>query len=337
VEALPPGTVLLEYFIARGRVLLFVVAPDQSPRVHDAGSVREVLDAMERLRFQVDRALASPHWSPDRLARSRESAAAELDRLGSMLLAPARESLLTATCCITVPHGALHAAPLHALTLDGRPLIERCEVYTSPSASVLRSLSRRPPPDPEGPVVVVGCGDERAPDIEDEARAVGRLLHSPTVLIGLEATREAVVGALSRAAAAHLACHGTFAPENPLASGLRLADGWLTARDAQGIRMPSTLLVLSGCETGRVSAESHEEITGLLRGFLAAGAKAVVATLWPVHDRTAGELIGEMHNSWYCERGGAAFGRAYRGAMVSAIQRELHPAHWASFILVGAP
>ena len=62
-----------------------------------------------------------------------------------------------------------------------------------------------------------------------------------------------------RARVIHIASHARFVRSDPLASGLRLADGWLTARDILNLRIGGATVVLSGCDTGRAVIASSDE------------------------------------------------------------------------------
>ena len=82
----------------------------------------------------------------------------------------------------------------------------------------------------------------------------------------------------------HLACHGLFRAENPMFSSLHLADGWITVRDICAQNLRAGLVTLSACETGRSKVSPGDELIGLGRGFLYAGAGALITSLWRVED-----------------------------------------------------
>ena len=77
----------------------------------------------------------------------------------------------------------------------------------------------------------------------------------------------------------HLACHGKFRLDNPDFSALNLFAENLTVRDARNLPLQNKLVVLSACETGLNKIVSGEELFGLTRGFLQAGASALVSSL----------------------------------------------------------
>src|SRR5262249_24084253 len=100
----------------------------------------------------------------------------------------------------------------------------------------------------------------------------------------------------------HSATHGLAAPVSPLASALVLApatdasgrrdDGLLQAWEVvQDLRLEADLVALSACESGSGAAVADEGLIGLTRAFHFAGARAGLASLWKVYDRSASTLL----------------------------------------------
>ncbi|HBY97842.1 MAG TPA: hypothetical protein DEP84_28525, partial [Chloroflexi bacterium] len=194
-------------------------------------------------------------------------------------------------------------------------------------------LGRLPPSSP-GEALVVGVPDAVAPQIGDEARRVAEVLGTDRLLLGASATAERVALAARQAQVIHLACHGRFLAASPLASGLKLADRWLTVRDIYALRLQAALVTLSGCETGRTAISWGDELVGLVRGFFAAGAPSLVVSLWTVNDESTAELMTGFYNAW---RAGAPIAAALRAAQCELLATRPHPVFWAPFILVGHP
>jgi CHAT domain-containing protein len=107
--------------------------------------------------------------------------------------------------------------------------------------------------------------------VNDEVATLSELFDKSTVLTDGAATREALNTHLRDADVLHLACHGSFRPDNPLSSALRLGDGWLTVRDAYELDLDGRLVTLSACETGISGLGPGDELIGFVRGFLSAG------------------------------------------------------------------
>jgi CHAT domain-containing protein len=93
-----------------------------------------------------------------------------------------------------------------------------------------------------------------------------------------------------------LSCHGIFEAANPLASRLRLADGDLTLRELLTGEITGLdglpLAVLSACQTAIQHFNSlPDEAVGFPAALLKVGVAGVVATLWPVDDRSTALLM----------------------------------------------
>lgn len=254
------------------------------------------LDAATALRraFAADRrALAGLTPGADgRLARPWV-----LRSLGTLLLGSVLSRLAETARLAIVPHGPLHYVPFTALqSATGEPcLAPTTTILFAPSATVLLTHGRhqrsdfRSPPDfgnlisPPAPLVVGFAPDLR--HAEAEAQSVASLLGG-RLLLGMQATQDAFMFGAPDASLIHLSCHGTFNAQAPLQSGLFLADGVLTA--AALLNRPAFLqaglVTLSACESGRSGVLSGDELLGLVRAILAAGAPVALVSLWAVDE-----------------------------------------------------
>jgi CHAT domain-containing protein/predicted LPLAT superfamily acyltransferase len=262
--------------------------------------------------------------------------------LAEPLLADVLPYLQGAELVYLVPHGLLHYLPLHALQVDGEYLIDHFPIAYTPSAAVLARVIQRTAEmertgNGRGALVLGYTSHERERAVfEGEAVQVAEFFGTEPHL-GQEAT-----GALLREKGAqydtlHLSCHGFFDPTDPLASGLQLADGVLTARDIMGLKLNADLVTLSACQTALSEHQPGDELVGLTRALLYAGASSVLVTLWSVDAVAALELMGDFY-SRLRGRGGAkveAEAVALREAMLEMRKERGHPYYWAPFILVG--
>ena len=141
---------------------------------------------------------------------------------------------------------------------------------------------------------------------------------------------------LPRYRVVHLAAHAQYSAQSPLGSGLRLHDRWLTVRDIYRLRLRADLVTLSGCETGLNSVRAGDELIGLVRGFLAAGARSVLVSLWRVNDESTLEFMKLLYGGWHrVVAGDLTPAGALREAQLALLARQPHPAFWAPFVLVG--
>jgi tetratricopeptide (TPR) repeat protein len=332
--ALAPGTTLIEYVCAGGEVSAFVVSGGRLVVVRGLAGSGLLEERLNRLQFQVNRALRPGARAGARARGLLEDAQAELGALDAMLMAPLRPHLPAGDRLLIVPHGALHMLPFHALRDGARYLVERHEIHCAPSASIHAQLRGRAVHGAAGRgALAVGVGDEAAPHMGAEAGRIAAHLPAPVrVLSGGAATAAAVCAAAPGADVVHLACHARFEPAAPFASGLRLADRWLTVRDVLRLRLDARLVTLSGCETGRALVHSGDEIVGLVRGVLAAGASSVLVALWRVEDEPAARMMAGLYEDL---KAGAGRAGALRRAQLRAMERDPHPASWAPFVLIG--
>ncbi len=142
----------------------------------------------------------------------------------------------------------------------------------------------------------------------------------------------------------HLATHGILDSQRPSMSSLLLSqyaadgspqDGYLRLQDIYNLRLKSDLVVLSGCETALGRKLRGEGFIGLTRGFMYAGARAVISSLWRVEDTATAEFMKHFYLSLM--QSGAAPAEALRYAQLKMArsQRWRQPYYWAAFVLQG--
>lgn len=328
-EALSPGSALVEYAVARGELVAIVArrgCPVQAARL---GPVSRVGRLLERWSLQVGRARARG-MEEARSPRLREAAIVELRSLYDALLAPLADALAGADRVIASPCAELLACPFHALH-DGRGhLVERLEVSLTPSAAL---LAMRAEGRAGAGALLVGVADDDAPDIDREIEDLGALIPDARRLTGGEATVGGLRSSACGVSVLHLASHATHTPGSAMSARLRLADRWLTARDLYSLRLDGAVVVLTGCETAR--AEGGDEQLGLVRGFLGAGARAVIASLWPVHDQSARRFVATVYARALAAGSPAPTRAALTFGAREWIDNGEHPAAWAPLVWFG--
>ncbi len=115
-------------------------------------------------------------------------------------------------------------------------------------------------------------------------------------------------------------------------SGIRLGDSYLSLYDLYQLRWPAELVTLSGCATGLNVIAKGDELLGLVRGLLYAGAQSLLLTLWDVHDRSSAEFMKFFYRRMLANPDKAV---ALQGAMMELREQYPHPFYWAPFTLVG--
>lgn len=149
---------------------------------------------------------------------------------------------------------------------------------------------------------------------EEEAQRVAQLLGGHA-LTGPAPKKEAFFARAGDYRLLHLSCHGTFDPEAPLASSLRLAaDETLTAMEVvERLRLRCDLVTLSACESGLSRVRRGDELIGLVRAFLHAGAPSLIVTLWRVDERSTLILMERFYQE---VQAGVDFAEALRRAQL---------------------
>ena len=148
--------------------------------------------------------------------------------------------------------------------------------------------------------------------VADEVAQLAETLPDARVFCAEDATLAAFHAHAGSCRLIHLATHALYRADNPLFSGLRFRDGWLLARDLYATTLDCDLATLSACRTGITAVAPGDELFGLLRGFLAAGARSVAASLWPADDNAATASHGAIYA--LLRRGESRRRRAARGA-----------------------
>ncbi len=334
MAALRPDEVVLEYAATEGHYQLFVVERERVEVIRDIARVDEVQDLADRLRFQLGKGILGDAFHGTHQAAIHAACRLYLGRLHDALLGPLGDRVRGRALRI-VPHGALHGLPFHAFEAGGVPLVERGPVSYAPSLAVLALLAhaRRGPARPTAPLVL-GVADRQAPQIEAEVDAIARRLGDARVLRGADATRAALDEAGSRPSVLHVACHGMFAECGPFTGALRLGDTWVALPDIYRLQGTAEIVVLSGCDTGRGTVHSGDEWVSLVRGFLQAGARTVVAAMWDVHDLSAALQMDDFYGQLAA---GEPVGLALAAAQRRARRRDASPLRWAPFMVVGDP
>jgi tetratricopeptide (TPR) repeat protein len=329
-RSLGPDTALVEYTSLDGELLAFVVTGESIKVVRGLANEREVSEALGQFRFQIGSLRYGAARMREHLGPLASRARHYLEVLYRMLLRRV-EPLLGERRLVVVPHRALHYVPFHALHDGEAYVVERREVSYAPSAGVLRYCLAKPEAKFER-ALLMGVADEQTPLVREELAALAPLFTEATTLIDDAATVAALREQAPAADVLHLACHGQFRPDSPLFSSLRLGDGWFTARDAYTLDTRAGLVALSACETGVSAVAPGDELLGLVRGFLYAGAPTLLLSLWTVDDAATAELMRDFYTSL---RAGSRPAAALRSAQLRQMRERPHPFFWSPFVITG--
>lgn len=351
-EALSPDEVFIEFALADPESYA-IVATRTSTRL-------QRLPGRDAIRMQIEPLL--------KRVRAGEDGTTDAGRLADVLVGSVTE-LKTRQRLIVSPDGELHQLPFELLTgKDGRRLLDSHVVSYVASGSVLvvirtatrtatprraLAVSASPPggtgPIPSATAVTRSVYDLDAaqlrplPSADDEARSVGSILGpvGTTVLLGETATEaELKRQPLHDFQVLHFAVHGIPSTKFPARAALLVHpggadDGVLQAREILMFRLNANLVTLSACDTGSGSVHGQDGAASLVRPFIAAGARAVVANLWAADDTFSLAMMREFYRRLAA---GGDIAEAMRDAKLSMLKSfgpQAVPRLWSGVLVYG--
>jgi CHAT domain-containing protein len=323
---LDPQTTLVSYFVTADKTIAFVVSFDSFQAVEIAVKETDLRAAI--------------NWFRD-FASLRDPQPQSLKQLHAWLIAPIRQHIKTNQVVI-VPHGILHYVPFTALTDGDRYFGDEHAIYHLPSASTLPSLRRRIRRSGQRVLTVAQSQAAGLPSLryaDEEARSVARLYRTHPLLTG-RATRAVFMKRASAYNVLHIAAHAVLNATSPLFSRIMLSadgddSGAIEVREIYGMDLTRTNLVaLSACETQLGAQSKGDDIVGLNRAFIYAGASSVIASLWTVDDEATSILMKAFYSHL---KKGMSEAAALQAAQAETRKKYPHPYYWAAFVLTGDP
>jgi CHAT domain-containing protein len=313
---------------------------------------RVPLDA--RLRRLIDRAtLPQYRWLMYHNGAPKDGSeedSSDLTTLSALLLpAEVRAQLTPRTRLLIVPDDRLHSIPWSALRCHRQWLCERATIHVLPSLGLWEVLKARRPRS--SAALLIGCSQfagraDDIPHVPVELSAIESLWPSEVRrLEDVEARREVLMqlaaqGMLSNVALVHIASHAQIISCQGVLAHVKLWDEDLYVDDVSALGLAGALVVLSVCHGAASTILPGEELLGLSRGLLAAGARDVMASLWETYDRGAIHLLKPFYGELlrgadpasalaYAQRTLINGGRAIDEALAS-------PLFWGSYSVLGA-
>ena len=264
-----------------------------------------------------------------------------------------------------IPDDGLHLLPWDALLLpSGRPLVSRFTTAMAPSLTVAAYLASRPRLGGEARVLALGDpqfleelpgnsesrgglyrsafdatgGLPRLRGSAAEARMASRFGRRSMLRVREDASEAFLKQApLDSFRVLHVATHALVSEGTPSRTALALSpgggeDGFVGPGELASLAIGADLVVLSACRTAGGVVVGGEGMQGLTAPLLAAGARAIVATLWPVEDAA----VAGFMRTFYDELAGRGTVREALGAAkLAGVERGTPAAVWAAFVLVG--
>ena len=325
-QLLGPETTLVSYYVTADKTLAFVVGSNSFQVVEIPVKEADLRAAIEWFRG---------------FASLRDPQPQSLKQLHAWLIAPIRQYIKTAEVVI-VPHGILHYVPFAALTDGNRYFGDEHAIYFLPSSSILQSIRRRAGANGSRVLAISQSRADGQPGlsyVDKEAAGVAKLYHTQPLLTG-RATRAEFMKRAPAYNVVHIAAHAELNSNSPLFSRILLSpdsgdSGAIEVREVYGMDLAKTnLVVLSACQTQLGRQSKGDDIIGLNRAFIYAGASSVIASLWTVDDEATSLLMRAFYGHL---RQGMSKAAALQGAQAVTRKKYPHPYYWASFVLTGDP
>ncbi|NMG10437.1 CHAT domain-containing tetratricopeptide repeat protein [Brasilonema sp. UFV-L1] len=311
-------TAVIEWYITGDKILAFIIKPKPPnpfpTREEEVALWQSQPEDLKALIDWVNEYLQDYYQQKDQWQNRLES---RLKKLAQILHIEEILTQIPKHCnkLILIPHRYLHLFPIHALPIQESCLLELFSngVSYAPSCQLLLLAQQRQREDFESIFAIQNpTSDLLFTDLE--VNSILPLFSSHQVLPKTQATKTALSQAapqLMQANYLHFCCHGLFNPNSPLDSCLVLAG----ANEGEALDFNKCLtlgnlfdrnldlnqcrlVTLSACETGLIDfTNTSDEYIGLLSGFLYAGAKSVVSSLWTVNDLSTALLMIRFHQN----------------------------------------
>jgi len=320
---------VLSFWVGPNRSYAWVIAPE-GVRRFDLPPAAEIEAMAKAHREIVEHSINDPLAEP--AARA----------LWEKALAPVASAIPRGSRVIAIPDGPLHRVNLETLVAPASAphyWIEDVELAVAPSISI--AMSKAGTPAAGNAMLAIGApeyqgtGFQPLPGAAAEIDALRKRFTNALVVAGAEASPRAYRAAgPEKYATIHFAAHAVADEEKPLESAVVLsrqgdAPFKLLAREVIDIPIRANLVTLSACKSAGARAYAGEGLMGFAWAFLHAGAKAVVAGLWPVSDDASGPLMARFYEGVAAGRGTSC---ALREAKLEMLRGRFGKAfYWGAF------
>lgn len=331
---LPDSVALLEYYATANRLFTWVVTSHTIKVKNHQIEKNKISESIFDLRNALSRQL---------------SVSIPAQKLYNMLIADEMSDLQSAKHLIFVPHAQMHYLPFAVLQdSSGQYLGMKYSLSLAPSATVLGfcltkgdSFLQVPRKDLQILAFAnpdLGNRKSNLPFAEKEATSLKRYFPDVKIFSEKNATETHVYEQSAKFQQLLFSCHGVFDDKFPLLSSLLLApdslnDGRLEAHEIFGLKLNAFIVAMSACETGLGKVRGGDEVIGLSRSFIYAGASSLMSSLWKVDDLATAVLVKRFFRY-------LAEGRSRAEALKMAqkvVYNEInpYPAFWAAFTITG--
>jgi CHAT domain-containing protein/tetratricopeptide (TPR) repeat protein len=308
---LPADALLIEYYttgvVPRGEHIINMLPKENSRlRAYLQLPPKVIMFAVSRAGLKVHELALDPNplrplvndQSPGRRLLNPRLCAELYDRL----IGPVQHLIADSRLLYLVPHGPLHYVPFQALCSPNGDYLLREDgpaIAQAPSATILLRLCLARPPAQSAEFLALGYNDSDTAALryaENEARAIARLMGG-AAWVGPEPKSEHLTARGARLRWLHIAGHAVYNPRDPLESHIQIgANDRLSAHTImEQLDLRAELVTVSACTSGLSHVVPGDELLGLQRAFLHAGAATVVCALWEAYDLVALLVMEQLY------------------------------------------
>lgn len=182
------------------------------------------------------------------------------------------------------------------------------------------------------------CQDDLLSDLKcniEEVENINKIIKGDSY-VDANASKQVFVEDVKNYKIIHLATHACVDEINPKNNKIYFSEDYLSSHDLFNLEINAELSVLSACNTGDGALVKGEGVMSLSRGFIQAGCKSVLMSLWSVEDCSTSDI---MENYYSYLQKGEKKNKALQSAKLDFIKNSTklssHPFYWAPFVQIG--
>jgi CHAT domain-containing protein len=350
-DSLPSGAILINYYDDGDQIHAIVVrceGPVEHYRCADSDKVRKLLGELKR---EITFALRNMQFIPAPTACDASSILEHpllnhpvqtktfqkvVKQLFEALMGGFEETIPKNAPLFIIPHHQLHRVPFHLLFDGEHYLSDHHEITILPAAGLLAQTASPPSP---GALILYDDLAGKLQCSKHDAEAIQQEISGECEAMTDWDLRELLASRSGKYL--HLIAHAHFSENLPETSFIQVGKQQVFASDVLQERLQFELVVLTACETGRLGLNEHQthtahgdDVLGVGRAFLYAGAQAILASQWLLGDGLTLPLLQLFYQK---HREGGSYANALHLAQ-KALRHQyptLHPAFWGAFQLIG--
>ncbi len=322
------GEILINYIPCDNRIGAFVVDNDSTDFYACPVSTEELQTAVRELHFMMEKTVYAPGRSDGTVHIINHYLRQFYDWLIKPLGLERKGRKL-----ILLLDGIFAQIPFCALKdTDGGWLKDDFDIKLVINPDDLKSDRKKSGLNGGTACAIFAPGVSGLPMAEEESREIKNIFSGARLYSADAATCDGLRQALAGADGfVHIATHASRSSENPLFSKILMADGPFFPFDLFGTEIRSQLVSLSGCQTAAPGIY-HGNSFSLAKAFYQAGARYVLASLWPISDKISRIFMVEFYRALKQK---TDISVAYYTALEKTSSINNNPAFWSPFILLG--